>query len=81
VPKATISKSVLNTLIRAKLDKLKICDGVRPSGVHWQERDRAGNNWTIPAWEGESAVVQRCTEEMREYLRFLGEQFDIPDDA
>src|SRR5262249_47537178 len=47
MPKATISKRVLDTLIRAKVRKVEQCVGVEPLPVTWRHRDRQGCNWEI----------------------------------
>ena len=50
--KATISKRVLDTLIRAKLARMEHCDKIEPLPVAWRKRDGNGCNWEIPGWTG-----------------------------
>ncbi len=78
--KATISKRVLDTLIRAKLAKIADCGAVEPLPVAWRRRNHNGCNWEIPGWTGDAKTVERCIEQLRDYLRFLSEQFDIAED-
>jgi hypothetical protein len=80
MPKATISRRVLDTLIRAKLAKLNGCINVEPLPVAWRRRDASGCNWEIPGWTGDAHLVESCVDQLRDYLRFLREQFDIPED-
>jgi hypothetical protein len=80
MPKATISRRVLDTLIRAKIAKLNGCGAIEPMPVAWRKRDAGGCNWTIPGWTGDAHMVQSCVEQIGDYLRFLREQFDIPED-
>ena len=79
--RATISKRVLDLLIRAKLAKLAECSRAEPLPVAWRKRDNGhGCNWEIPGWTGEARQVETCIEQLRDYLRFLREQFDIPEE-
>jgi hypothetical protein len=71
---------VLDTLIRAKLAKMGDCRKVDPLPVAWRRRENGGCNWEIPGWIGDGGEVQSCLEHLRDYLRFLGEQFDIPEE-
>jgi hypothetical protein len=77
--KATISRRVLDTLIRAKLAKMSGCGNVEPLPVAWREPNSNGCNWEIPGWTGDAKTVAACAEQLRDYLRFLREQFDIPE--
>lgn len=79
--RATISKRVLDTLIRAKLAKMGPCGTVEPLPVAWRQREANGCNWEIPGWTGDARAVQSCLEQLRDYLRFLREQFDIPEEG
>jgi len=79
--RATISKNMLDELIRAKLGDEEKCQGVRPMPVAWRVRVNGGPNWAIPGWTGDSDSVGRCTERIAEYLRVLRLQFDIPEEA
>jgi hypothetical protein len=78
--KATISKRVLDTLIRAKLARLEDCRGIEPLPVIWRDPNGNGCNWEIPGWTGDGRDLDDCMEKLRDYLRFLREQFDIPDE-
>jgi hypothetical protein len=79
--KATISKRVLDTLIRAKLARLENCSNIEPLPVTWRRRNGSGCNWEIPGWTGESRHVDSCVLQLREYLQFLSEQFDVPEES
>jgi hypothetical protein len=79
--KATISKRVLDTLIRAKLARIETCVKIEPLPVAWRQRDRNGCNWEIPGWTGESQLVTSCVDQLRDYLSFLREQFDVPEES
>jgi len=81
MPKATISKRVLDTLIRAKLARLDNCANTEPLPVAWRRRDSGGCNWEIPGWTGDSYNVDNCRRQLRDYLRFLSEQFDVPEEG
>ena len=78
--RSTITKKMLDELIRAKLRDEHKCLGVRPMPVAWQLRANGGPNWVIPGWTGDSASVGQCTERISEYLRVLRSQFDIPEE-
>jgi hypothetical protein len=78
--KATISKRVLDTLIRAKLAKVDGCRRVEPMPVAWKNPNGNGSNWEIPGWTGDVHHVTICVEQLRDYLKFLGDQFDIPEE-
>ena len=43
-------------------------------------RDAGGCNWMIPGWTGDARLVESCVEQIADYLRFLRDQFDIPED-
>jgi len=75
--KATISRRVLDSLIRAKLAKTNGCGNVEPLPVEWKDPNANGCNWEIPGWTGDARHVATCTEQLRDYLRFLRDQFDI----
>ena len=79
--KATISKRVLDTLIRAKLARLDNCTKIEPLPVAWRRRGHDGCNWEIPGWTGESRGIDGCLAQLRDYLRFLREQFDVPEES
>jgi hypothetical protein len=79
--KATISKRVLDTLIRAKLARVDPCLRIEALPVAWRKRDGSGCNWEIPGWTGESGHLDACLAQLRDYLRFLREQFDVPEET
>src|SRR5689334_15719020 len=79
--RASITKSMLDELIRAKLGDEERCRGVRPMPVAWKTRANGGPNRTLRGWTGDSAAVAHCTERIAEYLRILRSQFDIPEEA
>ena len=78
--KATISKRVLDTLIRAKLAKVDDCRRVEPMPVAWKNPNGNGSNWEIPGWTGDVQHVSVCVEQLRDYLKFLSDQFDIAEE-
>jgi hypothetical protein len=78
--KATISKRVLDTLIRAKLAKVEGCHRVEPMPVTWKSPNGSGSNWEIPGWTGDVQHVSVCVEQLRDYLNFLSDQFDIAEE-
>jgi len=78
--KATISKRVLDTLIRAKLAKVEGCHRVEPMPVAWKNPNGNGSNWEIPGWTGEVQHVSVCVEQLRDYIKFLSDQFDIAEE-
>lgn len=77
--RVTISKRVLDRLIRAKLIQLDDCLGVHVLPVSIRHQADSQCNWTIPGWTGDAQVVDRCQERMKVYLEFLQGQFDISD--
>jgi len=79
--RSTITKKMLDELIRAKLGDEEKCRGVRPMPVAWRRRSNGGPNWVIPGWTGDSDSVGRCTDRISEYLRVLRSQFDIPEET
>src|SRR5690242_162799 len=60
--KATISRRVLDTLIRAKLAKTGGCENVEPLPVAWKDPNANGCNWEIPGWTGDAKNVAACAE-------------------
>ncbi|HYC36510.1 MAG TPA: hypothetical protein VEC19_08830 [Usitatibacter sp.] len=76
--RAVISKTVIDSLIRAKLASLENCAGVEPLPVAWNENALKGCNWVVPGWIGDSRVVKGCVERLSDYVTFLQAQFDIP---
>jgi hypothetical protein len=81
MPKATISKRVLDTLIRAKLANVKQCQGFDPLPVEWRRPDVRGCNWFVPGWSDDADDLASCLDQVQRYLRVLGEQFEIPDES
>jgi hypothetical protein len=78
--RATVDKKVLDTLIRAKLQTLEKCRGVRPLPVAWQEPDAEGTNWSVSGWTGGSEEVRRCEEQMKDYIALLRSNFLVTSD-
>lgn len=77
--RAVIDKTILDSLINAKLASLADCTGVQALPVAWRQAVAgAGCNWHIPGWVGDARGVARCTERVAQYLSFLQAQFDIP---
>ncbi len=79
--RAIVSKPILDTLIRAKLANLNGCAAIEPLPVAWCATQINGCNWKIPGWAGEASAVRRCTAMVDDYIRFLQEQFNIPEEA
>ena len=75
--RVTISKRVLDRLIRAKLEMIDECAGVTALPVVVRPRAGRGCNWTVPGWTGEEQFVHRCNEKMKTYLDFLRGQFNV----
>ena len=78
--RAIVSKTVLDSLIRAKLASIEPCAQVEPLPVAWNENPLNGCNWVVPGWAGEGPAVRLCLEKIAPYLGFLQAQFDIPPD-
>lgn len=78
--RAKIDKTILDSLIRAKLATLEGCSGVEAMPVAPRERRGTGCNWHIPGWTGDASRVGACMDRMGQYLSFLQAQFDIPED-
>jgi hypothetical protein len=78
--RAIVSRRTLDALIRAKLATLDECPHVEALPVTWngKEANGSGCNWVIPGWIGDANVVNGCLEELKHYLDFLREQFDVP---
>ena len=79
--RAVVSKRLLDRMIREKTRQIVECDEVEPLPVVWREPLGVECNWEIPGWKGASAAARRCAERIEPYLAFLGDQFDIPDEA
>ncbi len=79
--RAIVSKPILDTLIRAKLSNLNGCAAIEPLPVVWRETDAQGCNWRVPGWAGDGDAVKRCTGMIQDYIRFLQDQFNIPEEA
>jgi hypothetical protein len=81
VAKTVISKRDLDALIRMHLVNLpEDCASIVPMPVVWRARTRAGCNWVVPGWTGDSDTVQRCLDRLRLQLRQLRSAYDIPDE-
>jgi hypothetical protein len=77
--RVTISKRVLDRLIRAKMEMIDDCSGVTALPVVVKERPGRGCNWMIPGWTGDADFVNRCNRKMKAYLEFLRGQFNVAD--
>ncbi len=77
MPRAIIDKSILDSLIRAKLATLEGCRDVEALPVTWRENGERCN-WMLPGWTGDAQAVAKCSDRMSHYLSFLQAQFDIP---
>lgn len=79
--RAIVSKPILDTLIRAKLANVNGCRSVEPLPIAWRAPDGQGCNWTVPGWAGPAPEVTRCIALIESYLRFLRDQFNVPEEA
>ena len=77
--RVTISKRVLDRLIRAKLEMIDDCSGVSALPVVVRRQESRGCNWSVPGWTGEADFVNRCNRKMKSYLEFLRGQFNVVD--
>ena len=75
--RAVVSKTILDSLIRAKLASLEGCRDVEPLPVTFTVNGN-GCNWSVPGFVGEGRVVKNCSDRMAHYLDFLQAQFNIP---
>lgn len=74
--RATISRKILDTLIRAKMSAVSPCKGVTAMPVtHHPDGEHC--NWKIPGWTGDGDAVKKCREQIRDYVALLQSQFDI----
>jgi hypothetical protein len=81
VAKTIISKRDLDALIRIHLVNISDdCAMVAPLPVVWRARKRAGCNWAVPGWTGDSQAVEKCVDRLRLQLRELRGAYDIPDE-
>ena len=80
MPRALVSRIVLDALIRNKLANTQGCQGVEALPVVSDADRAAGCNWRVPGWVGAATRLHACRDQVEAYLRFLGTQFDIPDD-
>lgn len=75
--RAIIDKTIIDSLIRAKVATLGECARVEPLPVAYRHTGN-GCNWFIPGWVGDANLVTRCADRISSYLSFLQAQFDIP---
>ena len=80
MPRALVSRTVLDALIRNKLANTPGCEGVEALPVVLDESRAAGCNWKVPGYTGDAARLATCRDQLESYVRFLGSQFDIPPD-
>jgi len=79
--RAVVSKRLLDRMIRERMKQMAECGEVEPLPVVWRERLGVECNWEFRGYSGGNGAVKRCTQRMENYLAFLGEQFDIPDEG
>ena len=79
MPRALVSPTVLDALIRNKLASTPGCEGVEALPVVPDRERTRGCNWKVPGWTGPAARVAACRDTSEAYVRFLGSQFDIPE--
>jgi hypothetical protein len=75
--RVTISKRILDRLIRAKLVQIEGCQGVNALPVMVKGAPDNGCIWTIPGWTGEAQAIDRCHDKMKTYIEFLRGQFNV----
>jgi hypothetical protein len=80
MPRAQVSRTVLDSLIRNKLSHTPGCEGVESLPVEYDAARTEGCNWRMPGWVGEPRRIQACRDSLETYLRFLASQFDIPEE-
>ena len=80
MPRALVSASVLDSLIRNKLSHTPGCEGVEALPVVFDAARTEGCNWKMPGWVGEPRRIQACRDSLETYVRFLASQFDIPEE-
>lgn len=78
--RAIIQKTILDTLIRAKLANVQGGHQVEPLPVAWTPERANGCNWTVPGWVGDSESVSYCEARLAQYLELLQSQFNIPNE-
>jgi hypothetical protein len=78
MPRALVSKTVLDALIRNKIASTPGCEGVTALPVAYDAARTAGCNWKVPGWVGDSRRIAACRDALETYVRFLGLQFDVP---
>lgn len=76
--RAVVSKTILDSLIRAKLSSMEGCAKVEALPVTWSASGGGGCNWSVPGFVGDGVRVQNCSARIYHYLDFLQCQFDIP---
>ena len=81
MPRALVSKTVLDALIRNKLANTHGCEGVEALPVVVDAGRSSGGNWKVPGWTGAATRLHGCRDQVETYVRFLATQFDIPEDA
>jgi hypothetical protein len=81
MPRALVSRTVLDALIRNKLANTLACDGVEALPVVVDGARTAGCNWKVPGWTGAATRLHACRDQVESYVRFLATQFDIPEDS
>lgn len=81
MPRATISKRILEQLIQAKLSGTNDCAEVTPMPVQWRPRNGSGCNWVLPGFAGEPKAVNACRHAMERYLELLRSEFDVPEEG
>lgn len=80
MPRALVAKPVLDSLIRNKLAHMPSCEGVEALPVKHEPQRSEGCNWVVPGWVGNARRIEACRHQLEAYVRFLGTQFDIPEE-
>ena len=80
MPRAVVSKNILDEMIRARMGDNE-CPGVKPLPIVWRRRLNGGCNWAVSGWTGDSEAVRACNERLGDYLRSLRAQFDVPEEG
>ena len=82
--RSVVSRSILDALIRKKIDNVPQCDTVKALPVIRVANGSpgvGGSNWYVPGFVGEAKEVEICRRAVDEYVAFLGTQFDIPHES
>ena len=81
MPRSVVSGSILDALIRKKIENVPHCGSVRALPVVRVTNGHGGvggSNWEVPGWVGDQQAIETCRQHVGVYLAFLGAQFNLP---